>query len=71
MDNISYIPEGWSMPDDLARRINELMSKKRNSTPLDDLLYGLYLIVNQIADFGRSDDPPELRSTNVTVNWEE
>jgi hypothetical protein len=28
MDNDSNIPDGWAMPDDLAKRINEGLSKK-------------------------------------------
>ena len=28
MDNKSEIPEGWAVPDDLAKRINEVVNKK-------------------------------------------
>ena len=36
MDNDSKIPDGWAMPDDMAKKITEGLEKKR-ITPKDEL----------------------------------
>jgi hypothetical protein len=47
MDNHD-IPEGWSMPDDMARRISELVNKKPYA-PEDDLQDALDEMARDIA----------------------
>jgi hypothetical protein len=40
MDNKPVLPEGWAMPDDLARKVSEALNKK-SITPQDELADGL------------------------------
>jgi hypothetical protein len=48
MDNDSKIPDGWAMPDDLAKRISELENQKPYA-PEDDLQDALEDMVRDIA----------------------
>ena len=48
MDNNTDLPEGWAMPDGLARRISELVNKKPYA-PEDDLQDALDDMARDIA----------------------
>ena len=44
------LPEGWSMPDDMAESLNKFMNQKARSTPLNDLMEAVNDMANEIAD---------------------
>jgi hypothetical protein len=48
MDNDSKFPDGWAMPDDLAKKVNETLNKKR-ITPEDELADALEEMARDIA----------------------
>jgi hypothetical protein len=48
MDNDSKIPDGWAMPDDMAKKITEGLEKKR-ITPKDELADALEEMPRDIA----------------------
>ena len=48
MDNNPDLPEGWAMPEDMARKVNESISRKR-ITPEDELQKALDEMARDIA----------------------
>jgi hypothetical protein len=44
------LPQGWSMPEEMAESLNEFMNQKARSTPLNDLMDALSQTANEIAD---------------------
>jgi hypothetical protein len=48
MDNDSKIPDSWAMPDDLAKKIDDVLNKKR-ITPEDELADALEEMARDIA----------------------
>lgn len=48
MDNKPDLPEGWAMPDDLARKVNESINRKR-ITPEDELQDAFRDLANDLA----------------------
>jgi hypothetical protein len=48
MSEDSKIPDSWAMPDDLAKRVSQSLSKKR-STPEDELANALEELARDIA----------------------
>lgn len=48
MNNNPDLPDGWAMPDDLAKKISEVLNNKR-ITPEDDLVDALDEMARDIA----------------------
>ena len=48
MNDKSDLPEGWSMPDDMARKISQSVNKKR-ITPEDELQEAIDDLARDIA----------------------
>jgi hypothetical protein len=48
MNNKPDLPEGWAMPDDLARKVNESINRKR-ITPEDELQDAFRDLANDLA----------------------
>ena len=48
MSNNAEIPDGWAMPDDLAKKVSETLNKKR-ITPEDELADALEEMARDIA----------------------
>jgi hypothetical protein len=48
MDNKSEIPDGWAMPDNLAKKVSEALNKK-SITPEDELADALDEMARDIA----------------------
>ena len=49
MDNKTDLPEGWAMPDDLSKKISEVLSQRPRPTPLDDLIDAIKQMGSEIA----------------------
>ena len=43
------IPSGWAMPDDMAERINEVINRKINTFPFDELRDALDQTAGELA----------------------
>ena len=48
MNNVSKIPDGWAMPEDLAKKVSETLNKKPIS-PEDELADALEELARDIA----------------------
>ena len=49
MSNDFELPPGWSLSDDMAKKVNEALSRKPRTTPLDELMDILGQTANEIA----------------------
>ena len=50
MTDKSDLPDGWAMPDDMAKRINDVLSQRPRPTPLDELIDAIKQMGSEIAD---------------------
>jgi len=64
MDNNAEIPDGWSMPDDLAKKVSEALNRK-SITPEDELQDALEEMARDNASI--VPDPVITRSTSVLL----